>query len=225
MPQNDLLNYIKDAKAQGLDDSKIRENLKNSGWDEQSIENAIAGKATLTVPTPPSAPHPQSRGISSIWDAFEHILMFISLYVLYTSLGLTLHYFIDRYLPQTEYSGYGGFLGEIASGPEGYFILRGYLSALIVSTPLFSFFFLRVTKRTAQTPEIRRLQARKTLIYFTLVVTFMVLLFNSISTIYTFLSGNVTINFILHLVVNISLSAIIFAYYLNEVKEDRKIYA
>ncbi|MDP1722501.1 MAG: DUF5671 domain-containing protein [Candidatus Gottesmanbacteria bacterium] len=222
MPINTLADYIRNAKNQGLSDETILKNLKSAGWNDAQIsEIYIPLTAHLSPPSPPTASTQTAYKTSSNWDAFEHILLFISLYVLYTSLALTLHFFVDKYvvtnINSTNYA-------SMIQNFYGLSLLRGYLAALIVSSPLFSFFFLKVTKRTLAHPEIRNLPARKFLIYLTLVITFIVLLINVISIIFNFLNGNVTFNFVLHFFTTILLSATIFTYYLNEIKEDRKTY-
>ena len=224
MSTGPLLEYINNAKTHGLSDTQIQENLRKAGWADSDISSALGGGFDPNaVPTPaflPPSPSPRPT-VSSIWDTFEHVLLFISLYVLYTSLALTLHFFIDKYITSANASPYS----YASQSSYGLILLRGYLAALIVSCPLFSFFFLRVTKRTILHPEVRNLSSRKTLIYLTLVITFLVLLINIISIIFNFLNGNVSLNFVVHFITTITLSAFIFIYYLKEVKEDRKIYA
>lgn len=221
MINEEIINYIKKAEAQDLTTDQIQENLLKAGWPESQVKDALEkdiSKTPLDVPIPPKVPNqstpPQSKS-HSMWDAFEHILLFISLYVLATSLALMLHLFVDKYIP-----------GISTSRLMIYsYLARGYMASLIVSYPLFSFFFLRSIKRVHNNPSIRNIHSRKVLIYFTLVVTFLIVLANIVSIIYNFLGGNVTLNFIFHFAVTVIISSIIFWYYLNEVKEDRKAYA
>jgi predicted neutral ceramidase superfamily lipid hydrolase len=94
------------------------------------------------------------------------------------------------------------------------------MASLIVSFPLFAFFFLRITKRTIEDVSIRMLKSRKFLIYLTLVVTFIILIINVITLVYTFIGGNITVNFFLKFLITLIVSGMIFAYYLYEVRED-----
>lgn len=174
----------------------------------------------VTPPTNPIEPDKTKLNKShSMWDAFEHTIMFISLYVTAISLALLLHYFVDLKFPSFSSSGYN-------YTTESYFrdtILRGYYSALIVASPIFTILFLQIRRKTILRPELRNLESRKKLIYITLVITFIIMIANLISIIYNFLGGNVTLNFALHFLTTTSISGIIFAYYLNEVKQDRKL--
>lgn len=228
---HELNSYIQAARKRDLSDRTIRENLVAGGWELSAVEAALA--ADLPVPKPPKGSHVQSSAapapqpgpagtttISSptMWDAFEHILMFISMYVLAITIGLTLSLFVERWFP--------GAPDLYESGNNGWKLsmLRGYIASLIVSYPLFAFFFLRITQRTTDNPFVRTLKARKFLIYLTLVVAFIIVISNIISIIFNFLNGNVTLNFFLNFLIIVSISSLIFFYYLQQVKEDRQPY-
>src|SRR3989344_5179402 len=114
---------------------------------------------------------------SSMWDAFEHVLLFIILYVMATAIALIINFYIDKYFPGVESSYYS--YSDYPSQMSG--LLRGELAALIVSYPLYSFFFLAVTKRSLANPVIKTLKSRKFLIYLTLVITFVIGLVSIIS--------------------------------------------
>ncbi len=189
-----------------------------------------------TLPTPNVPPQNASQvstpaGVAStqpivktssttMWDAFEHILMFISLYVMATSIALTLYFFADKWFPGVTAESY---YRSSSWNDLKLNLLRGYLAALIVSFPLFAYFFLHITKRTMLNPAMRSIKSRKTLIYITLIVAFIIMLVNIVSTVYNLLSGNITLNFVLHLLITLSVTGVIFVYYLYQVREDRKI--
>src|SRR3990167_11137880 len=157
----------------------------------------------------------------SLWDTFEHILLFISLYVYAIAFTLMLHQFVDVLVPGGgKYVMRGDYFNSFSK-----YIVRGYMASLIVAYPLFSFFFIRVKKRIMNNLEIRHLRPRKTLIYFTMVVAFIIVLSSIISIIFNFLNGNVSVNFVLHFLATVLVAGLIFAYLLNEVKEERKVYA
>lgn len=170
--------------------------------------------------TPPAAVQisPSLTATSSnMWDAFQHILLFITLYTFATSLALILHYFVDLWLPPIM-------IDNSSYQATKYFqsmFLRGYLSSLIVSYPIFSFLFLKITKKTIENSHMRSLKSRKFLIYFTLVVTFIIALANIISIVYNLFGGNVTFNFLLHFLITMIVSGAIFTYYIYQIKEDR----
>lgn len=173
------------------------------------------------VSVPPS-PSSSTASVYSMWDAFEHVLLFISLYTVAISIALMLHLFVDKWSPDIFRSGYG-FSPSFASFQP--YLLRGYMAALIVSYPIFSFLFLKIAGRTKNLPSLRNLRARKIFIYLTLIGTFIISMISIIQIVLNFLNGNITVNFLLHFFVTFGISGLIFMYYVSQVKGDRQIHA
>lgn len=215
-PLPDLTNYVNTAKSSGKSNSEIISELTTAGWQKSDIDKCLSSPVQTPVPKPPMI------YIYSLWDSFEHILLFISLYIFASSVALLLHLFVDTWVPGVNQSGLSSLFGVSGSKNILYsYVSRGYLASIIVSYPLFAYLFLTITKKTLNNPVLRQLDSRKKLIYLTLVGTFIIALVNVISIVFGFLSGNVNLNFILHFLVTTGISLIIFIYYLNQVKEDR----
>lgn len=218
----ELADYIKKARAKKLSEEKIKNMLVEYGWALSDIEEALQKDDELTPPSPNQSKVLPIHKNNTMWDTFEHILLFISLYVMAGAIALILHFFVDKWSPGISTNIYGYFP---SSSDWDLTMFRGYLASLIVSMPLFIYFFLQIAKRTAQNPNLRELKSRKILIYITLTGTFIIMLFNIISIVYNFLGGNVSLNFLLNFIISISVSGIIFVYYSLQVKEDRKLHA
>ncbi len=209
--------YIKSARAKGVDDQEITQELSKAGCTHDAIQEALfRGNANNLPPPPPPA---STNHIETMWDSFENILMFISLYVLSTSLTLLLHIFVDKWLPNVSdtsrsYYRYGSDFSSIQ--------IRIYSAALLVSFPLFAFFFSDVTHRTLKFPYMKLLRSRRILTYITLTITFLVVLSNIIGLIYGLLGGNVSLNFLIKFFITIIIYGVIFAYFLIQVRGDKK---
>src|SRR4051812_39703552 len=98
MVPGEVSSFISKARARNLSEYEIKEKLTTAGWSDDIVSEALDD---LVVPRPHSSSHTtgnkelvESENGSSMWDAFEHILLFISLYVLATSVALILHYFV-----------------------------------------------------------------------------------------------------------------------------------
>ena len=223
MANNSITDYIKKSLAENKPEPEIRTNLEQAGWDIKSIDEGFKSIQTgNTVPTPPSdVPRPPA-GYANMWDAFEHILMFISLYFMSTSFAMLLHQFADKWAPGIPNTGSYGFFG-LSSYSD--WILKSSLACVIVTFPLFAYFHLDLTKRTLKNPQLRSIRIRKQLIYFTLIITFLILVKKVIETIFNLLNGDVSLNFILHLLITVGVSGAIFIIYLHQVREDRKAHA
>jgi hypothetical protein len=231
MANPEVISFIKDAVAKNIPETQIRENLQKNGWDNNEIQDAFLNLTTPTSQnTELNAPIKHvTTGAHGMWDAFEHILLFISLYFLASSVALTLHLYVDKWLPgvlndATDYYSTASYLMS-SNDTLQTITLRGYLASLLVSCPLFIFFFLNITKRTLKDPTMRNIRSRKILIYITLIIAFLIMLGHVTYLVYALLSGNVDLNLLLHFFVTIFVNGIIFVYYLLQVKQDRRIHA
>lgn len=211
MSQTDLQKYVADLKTKNIPDDQIKSKLIQSGWPQQEVEKAFSANLPGTELPPPPVPH------FSMWITFQYLLVFISMYVSFTSLGGILHYAVDRNIPDaldvTNYS-YGYMLNEV--------LLTGYIASIIVTFPIFAILFIILRRQTLEKPAVKNIRSRKILIYFTLVVTFIYMIGHLISTLYMFLQGISTMRSLMHLVVNILVAGSIFTYLLFEVRGDRK---
>ena len=205
-----LYKYIQNERSKGQTDDIISQKLQYVGWDKKIILKHLIDE---DIPRPDTS----KKGKASLWDAFEHILLFISLYVFSITFGLLLHFFVNRYLPGVDEDFYR--YGEQARQTEE---VNGYIAGVLVSFPVFLFLFRKITQRTLSDPSLRSEIARKLLTYATLIGTFIILLYQASRTIFSLLQGNITWNFVLHFLITSSISTIFFAYYYNEVQEDRK---
>ncbi|OGK21711.1 hypothetical protein A3C23_00045 [Candidatus Roizmanbacteria bacterium RIFCSPHIGHO2_02_FULL_37_13b] len=215
-----VVNYINQTRQAGVADPEIKQNLLQAGWSAESIAPYFT-PSLPPIPRPKEKDHmtsPTRSGSHTMWDAFEHVLLFFSLYVLIGAIAFIFHGLIDKYVPDPITS------GDFRSSTNyNYYttVIRWSLAAIIVSLPLFIFFFLNITKRTDKLPSLRQLRARKTLVYLTLIGTFIILVWKLIQIVFTLLDGNIASNFILHFLVTTGISSLIFAYYVLQVKGDK----
>lgn len=212
MPPASLITYVNALKAKGKPDAEIKHILQQAGWDPATIDAAFHG-----IPEPPLPRPGQTVAHLGMWEGFEHVLMFFSLYALATSLGLLMHQFVNIWSPPAQTDS----MALVEQAISGY-VIRGAVATLAVAYPLFAYFYLDIVKRTRKNPDIRQLRSRKTFIYLTLVVTFLIAVGNIIQTILSLLNGNVSVNFLLHLAVTMGITLMIFVHYLLQVIEDRR---
>ena len=214
----DIQVYLKTAREKGLSEDEIGNKLRASGWTSEQIQKVLQSEEDDLIPSPPPSGSSQLHVATysddvSAWDTFEHVLLFISLYIFSTSLVNVLHALVDVWMPPISLT------GRILSNDSWtHTRLTIFGASLLVSFPFFAFFFSHVTKRTLENPHIRQLRARKNLIYITLVIAFLVMMYNIIWLVYNMLSGNITINFLINFSTTIIIFGIMFLYYLLQVK-------
>ena len=205
----ELLSYISQAKKKGVKEEEIKNKLVALGWEEKIVTNALdASENDLTPPAPP-------LNGKAIWDAFEHILLFISLILVSVSFMNLFHAFVDGIFPAVQTDRF------VRSDSWNHTRLTIFGAILIVSFPLFIGLFIDVKRRTLRLPFLAELKARRVLTYLTLIIAFIVMMYNAIYLVYNFLDGNVTTNFLINFAITVGIFGTVFFYYLSQVKSDR----
>ena len=153
-----------------------------------------------------------------MWISFQYVLLFITLWIWSIALGGIWNYAITKYIPDaiTKGSSYN------FSAMRGVIFLPAYLAAIIVAYPFFVALFISLNKHVEVNPGVRNIKTRKFLMYFTMVVNFLYMISQLITTVIGFLSANISTSTIPHLIVNLLIPGSICLYLLREVKEDRK---
>lgn len=206
--------YIENSRNEGVEDAKIRQNLLEKGWKDSEISKHLNGNNSLNVPSPPE--QKTSTG-AHLWITFEYILMFISLYIVIFSIWYILFQLVGSWL-----------LPDKTTGSYGYYSYYSYgstekpLAALIVSLPIFSVLFLHLSRLENKKPELRKLIARKILIYITMLINFIIILASLITLVSELLDGNVTTISVVRIFLTIFLTSLVFAYCISLVLEDKK---
>lgn len=214
MPNPELEKYIATSRENKITDEAIKSQLVESGWNENDVTAALTPTSS-DVPNIPPPPVPQF----GMWVAFQYVILFISLYISASALAGVLHIGVDTSIPDalSTSSGY-----DYSTGIND-FLIKAYLACLIVGFPIFAALFIILKRQMLHIPAVRNLRARKTLIYLTLIGTFLLMIGHLIMTIFGFLSGSVTTRSIAHFGVTLLVAGSIFVYLLLEVREDRKV--
>jgi hypothetical protein len=143
--------------------------------------------------------------------AFFYLLSLVALIFVSTAVGAIVFQIINKYIPDvlTNYSG--------SFTPEA---LKYGISALIIATPLYYFLAILIHKSLFKGILDKDSAVRRWLTYFVLLVTSVVMIGWFISIINTFLDGDLTLKFALKALTAIIIAAIIFAYYLYDIRRE-----
>lgn len=211
MVNPDLEKYIQAAKNQNISDGDIKYQLKKIGWDDRAIDEALMLN-TSTLPPPPPPPPATHFGM---WVTFQYVILFISLYVSATALGGIFYLVVDKFFssPSLYTNGY--------YSQYSYALISGYASSLIVAYPVFACLFVILNRQATEKPAVKQLRARKQLIYITMILTFVIMIFQLITTLNGLLNGETTLRSVGYFGVTLLIAGTIFIYLLFQVKEDR----
>ena len=197
----ELSRFTRDALAAGHPRGAVADALTEAGWSPTEVADALDAYAD----TPFAPPVPRPQAIVSARDFFVYALTFGVMLFGAVYLVLLLHALIDRLMDDESYRS----LGRI----------RFAMAVLIVTTPLYLWLTFRDRRRLAADPALSRSAIRRWLTYVTLLLAAAVLLGDLVSVVYAFLSGDLTLQFLLKALVVGAVAGLIFVYYLNDVRK------
>jgi uncharacterized membrane protein len=219
VPNQEIVDYIKKAHLRKIDDREIRETLLKSGWTPQEVDEGFQSEKSNEEVI---ILHKNAQPIRhfSLWIAFEYVLLFICMYVSFSSLAGILHEYVNRTFPDTL---------KATTTITSYYpdftniLMKGYISGIIVTFPIFAGLFITLMKQEHDKPQIKDLKTRKVLIYLTLIITFIIMICQIMATAFGFLNGDPPQQVFFHFLVTIAIAGSIFGFLIWEVKEDRHI--
>jgi hypothetical protein len=201
--------FIDAAKARDVADDFIVALLKHKGWSERRVYGAFASyyERTLNV----SLPERGAR-IEYASDAFLYLLAFISLGAWAFAAGYVFDALIDRLIPSGLDSAYveASFRTQVA----------GELATILVALPIFAWVSRTISAGISRRPEMADSGVRKWLTYVALVITAMCLIGDGIWFLTSFLTGDLSLRFVLKTLVLVVLAGSIFTYYLSTVRGE-----
>lgn len=209
MAQAQLVVFVESALRAGQPRDAVRQALEQAGWAKEQIADALAQYADVAFAVPVPRPHAQL----SARDAFWYLLMFGTLYVSAYYLGALLFGFINLAFPDELQRDRAPF---IESG------IRWATAALIVAFPVFLWSAVRLAKDVAAHPSRRNSVVRRWLTYLTLLVAAGVIVGDSITLVYNLLSGELTLRFVLKVLVVGAISGTVFGYFTWSTRVDNK---
>ena len=204
---DELQRFVREALAQGLPRPRIEEALTRAGWRGEEVRRALAAWADVDFPVPVPRPRPYL----SAREAFLYLVLFNALYISAFNLGALLFTFIDRALPDPANR-----MGDemFRSG------IRWAVANLLVAFPLFVWLTTFMHRAIARDPLRRASRIRKWLTYLTLFLGASVLIGDLIALVNGVLSGELTLRFLLKVVVVAAIAGTIFGYYLADLRKD-----
>lgn len=208
MADKTLVEFVKESLERGEDKSRIAGALGEAGWRNADIDAALASFSDVAFPV--AVPHP--RPYLSAREAFFYLVFFILLGIVAFSLGSLLFALINQFLPDnTDLSDYR----RVRNASS----IRSGIAGLIVATPLFIWLARTLVRTRQRNPELQRSRIRKWLIYASLVIAAITLIGDAISVIYNFLSGEMTLRFILKALVVGLIAGSIFTYFIRDAEK------
>lgn len=208
-----LLEFVKDASRLGKNRDEINAALKTAGWPADQLE-AFWGKysdAPFAIPVPKPALYASPR-ITTL-----NLFFFIVLYITLFSTISIIFTVLDYNLPD----GRGQMRGLYYSSAPIADTIRGYLAAIFASAPLV-FISARLLKKSMVSSGQYLHATRLKLMNLSLLCAALIVLSDFITFIYYFLSGELSLRFVLKVLVLAATSAGVYLFFKPEIAAFEK---
>ncbi len=157
--------------------------------------------------------HDQSTVRSTPKDVFFHLLATIMLYTSVYAVITLLFSCINILFPDALSFYYAGELDTI----------RLSTAILIVGFPVYMVMMMLIHRDIAAEPAKNDIGARKWLTYLTIFLAAVMIITDLITLLYNFLNGELSMRFLLKVIVVLVIGAVVFGYYLWDIRKDGKI--
>ena len=210
-PNNDLSVFVCEALKRDISRDRIREVLLQAGWQADRVDRVLEEYAEIDFPLPVPKPRPSL----SARETFFYLLLFVTLYISAFNFGSLLFIFIEQAFPDPAMA--ASSFEWISSR------VRGSLSSLVVAFPLFLYLSRKIANELQTAPAGHSSGVRRWLTYLTLFIAACIILGDVSALLFSLLGGELTVRFILKVLVVGSLAGVIFIYYLQGLRSEEQI--
>ncbi|HED30291.1 MAG TPA: hypothetical protein ENN50_01090 [Prosthecochloris aestuarii] len=210
-PNNELSVFVCEALRKEISRDRIREVLLKAGWQAERADRALEEYAEIDFPLPVPKPRP----FLSARETFFYLLLFVTLYISAFNFGNLLFIFIEQAFPDPAM---GAMSPEWMSSR-----LRGAVSALVVAFPLFLYLSRKIASELQNTPAGRSSGVRRWLTYLTLFIAACIILGDVSALLFSLLGGELTVRFVLKVLVVGAIAGVIFIYYLQGLRSEEQV--
>ena len=200
--------FVRDALMRGHSRQQVSSALLAAGWNEQQISGVLDGWADVDFPLPV----PRPRASLSAREAFAYLVLFSTLYFFAWNLGSLLFQLIQYALPDPADPDWQ--LVRLSGG------IRWAISALVIAFPVFVFAAHRVSRDVDRHPIKRLSPVRRWLTYLTLFVAATVLIGDLTALVFNLLGGDLSLRFVLKVLVVGVIAGTVFGYYLWDLRQE-----
>ncbi len=206
----ELERFVQDALAAGASRQEVEAALVSAGWAPDQVRRPLAAWADV----PFRVPVPRPRPYLSARDAFQYLVLFTTLYLSAWHLGSLLFDLIEIALPDAADPDYR--VQGLARS------MRWSVATLLVAFPVFAFMAQRIGREVARDASRRLSAVRRWLTYLTLFIAAAVLIGDLITLVYNLLGGELSLRFVLKVLVAGVISGAIFAWYLADLRKEER---
>lgn len=207
-PTQDLEQFVRDALARGQPRAAIDAALTQAGWPPEQVRAALGGWAEVPFPVPVPRPRPYL----SPREAFLYLVLFATLYLSAWHLGSLLFDLINAAIPDPADQGFAASMRDDS--------MRFSVASLVIAFPIYLFVARLLSRDLARNPVKRLSAVRRWLTYLTLFLAVTVLVCDLIALVHSLLGGDLTLRFVLKVLVVGAIAGAIFGFYLADLRRE-----
>ncbi len=200
--------FVREALARGHDRAQVTQALLAAGWSQDQVRGVLEGWADVNF----ALPVPRPRASLSAREAFIYLLLFSTLYFFSWNLGSLLFKLIEHALPDPADAQWQ----MVRLGAS----IRWSISALVIAFPVFAFLSRQISRDVARNPIKRLSPVRRWLTYLTLFVAAGVLIGDLTTLVYNVLGGELSLRFVLKVLVVGLMAGTVFGWYLWDLRRE-----
>lgn len=202
--------FVREALAKGQSRDAIERALAAAGWPPEQVRSALSVYADVAFPVPVPRPRPYL----SAREAFLYLLLFVTLYLWAYHLGSLVFDLITRAWPDpADQSWRTNNLDRS---------IRWSIASVVIAFPVYVFIANLLGREMSRSPVKRLSAVRRWLTYLTLFVAGTVLIADMITLVNGVLAGELTLRFVLKVIVAALIAGSIFGYYLWDLRRDER---
>ncbi|HET8819090.1 MAG TPA: DUF5671 domain-containing protein [Xanthomonadaceae bacterium] len=208
-PTQDLDLFVREALASGETRPAIEAALAGAGWPPEQVRAALGGWAEVPFPVPVPKPRPYL----SPREAFLYLVLFATLYLSAWHLGSLLFDLVNAAIPDPADT-YGARMRDDS--------MRFSVASLVIAFPIYLFVARLLSRELARNPVKRLSAVRRWLTYLTLFLAVTVLVCDLIALVNSLLGGDLTLRFVLKVLVVGAIAGAIFGFYLADLRREEQ---
>ena len=205
----DLERFVRSSLMRGCSRQSIETALTDAGWTPEQVRGALSGFADVDF----AVPVPKPRPYLSARDTFIYLVLFTTLYLSAYHFGSLLFQLINRAFPDMAMPYNNGISQS----------MRWSVASIIIAFPVFLWISSRIRGEIARQPIKRQSAARRWLTYLTLFVAAVVVICDLITLVDGVLGGEITVRFVLKVLVAAVIACTVFGYYLWDLRSDERV--
>ncbi|MDN5782221.1 MAG: DUF5671 domain-containing protein [Luteimonas sp.] len=198
--------FVREALMRGQSREAIGQALTAAGWTEAQTRDVLSAYADVDFPVPV----PRPRASLSAREAFLYLVLFASMYYAAFHVGSLLFDLINAAFPDAAARGYDMFGSS----------MRWSTASVIIAFPVFVLLARHLARETELQPIKRLSPVRRWLTYLTLFLAAIALICDVTTLVYNLLGGELSMRFVLKVLVVGAIAGSIFGYYLRDLRRE-----